>query len=67
MNLRCNIGEIIIKNGYKKGYVAQQIGVSGQQMSNWIVQRSYPTADNLFKLAAFLKVKVDELYSYSEE
>lgn len=67
MNLKCKIGDIINEKGYKKGWVAQQIGVSGQQMSNWIVQRSYPTADKLFRLAAFLDVKVDDLYTYIEE
>lgn len=66
MKLNCKIGDIITEKGLKKGYVANEIGVSGQQMSNWIVGRSYPTADKMYKLAAFLNCKVDDLYDYEE-
>ncbi|MGG4200755.1 helix-turn-helix transcriptional regulator [Peribacillus frigoritolerans] len=60
--MKCLIGEIIKEKGLKSKYVAEKIGVSSQQISNWINMRNYPTIDNAFKLAKLLGVKVDDLY-----
>ena len=62
MQMKSRIDEIIKMRGYKKKYVAEQIGVSANQLSNWIAGKNYPTLDKAFKLAEFLGVKVDDLY-----
>lgn len=60
--MKCLIGELIEAKGYKKGYIAKKIGISNQQLSNWIGCRSYPPILKAFELADLLGVKVDDLY-----
>ncbi|MCM3599026.1 helix-turn-helix domain-containing protein [Metabacillus idriensis] len=61
------IGEIIEAKGLKKKYVAQSMGITPNQLSNWIKGRSFPPMDKAFKLAEFLEVRVDDLYYSKEE
>lgn len=60
--MKSKIGEIIEEKGYKKKYVAEQIGVSANQLSNWITGKNYPTVDKAFRLAEVLGVSVEDLY-----
>ncbi|MEW5567398.1 helix-turn-helix domain-containing protein [Rossellomorea marisflavi] len=60
--LENRIGEIIASKGYLKKYIAFQLGVSQNQVSNWVTGKSYPTIPNLFRLADLLGVKVDDLF-----
>jgi transcriptional regulator with XRE-family HTH domain len=65
--LEPQIGEIIDKRGYRQNWIADQIGVSAQQLNNWITGKSHPRAEKLFELAKFLGVKVDDLYKWKEK
>lgn len=65
--MRCKIGEIIENKGLKKKYIAEQMGISQNQLSNWIYKRSYPPLDKTFKLSRLLNVSVEDLYEYNEE
>lgn len=65
--MKSRIGELIDKKGYRKNFVAKELGISPVQLSNWISGRSYPTMEKSFKLAALLDVKVDDLYGLKEE
>jgi transcriptional regulator with XRE-family HTH domain len=65
--LKPRIKEIIRQRGYRQNYVADQLGVSSQQLSNWINGVNFLPMDKAFKLARFLGVKVDDLYEYIEE
>jgi putative transcriptional regulator len=67
IELKPKIGELINKSGYTRKYIAEQIEVSRKQLSNYVVGRSYPTAEKLFMLAKILGVKVDDLYEIVEE
>lgn len=60
--MKSRIGEFIDKNGFKKKYIAQQLEVTPNQLSNWISGKSHPTVEKLFKLAKLLGVKADDLY-----
>lgn len=60
--MKCKIGEIINSLGLKKKYIAAQMDVTPNQLSNWITGRSYPPMDKAFKLAKILGCKVDDLY-----
>jgi putative transcriptional regulator len=62
MNMKSRIGEWIDLRGYRRKYIANLMGVSQNQLSNWVTGRSYPTAEKLFKLAKVLDCKVDEMY-----
>ncbi|MED5050677.1 helix-turn-helix transcriptional regulator [Anoxybacillus rupiensis] len=66
MIMKSKIDEIIKLKGYKKKYVAEKIGVSANQLSNWITGKNYPTLDKAFKLAELLGVSVEDLYEKNE-
>ena len=61
------IGDRIKESGYRRDYIEKQMGVSRNTLSNWCTGKTYPTAPQLFKLAALLNVKVDDLYTFKEE
>jgi len=65
-NMKSRIGEWIEKRGYKKKYIAEQLGISQRQMSKWISGESYPTVQKLFQLAVLLQCMVDDLYEKDE-
>jgi putative transcriptional regulator len=62
IKMKSRIGKIIESKGFKKKYVAEKLGITQNQLSNWIKGRSYPPMDKAFRLAKFLEVKVDDLY-----
>lgn len=64
--MKSRIGEWIEKRGYKKKYIAEQLGISQRQMSKWISGESYPTVQKLFQLAVLLQCMVDDLYEKDE-
>lgn len=64
MELKSNIDYWIEKNGYKKRWVADKIGVSQVVLSRWINNHSKPSLVNTFKLAQLLDCKVDDLFDY---
>jgi putative transcriptional regulator len=64
--MQSRIGEWIEKRGYKKKFIAEQLGISQRQMSKWINGESYPTVPKLFRLAEILNCKVDDLYTRKE-
>jgi len=56
------INEWIQLRGYKKKWIAAQIGVSQEVLSRWINGRNMPSLEKAFKLAEILECKVDDLY-----
>ncbi|MGX2959507.1 helix-turn-helix transcriptional regulator [Peribacillus sp. JNUCC 23] len=65
--MRCLIGNLIHEKGFKAKYIAAQLEVTPQQMSNWVNNRNYPPLEKAFKLAKLLGVKVDDLYDEEVE
>jgi putative transcriptional regulator len=66
-DMKSYIGEWIDKRGYKRKFVAEKMGVSQNQLSNWVTGKSFPTVEKLFKLAKVLECKVDDLYGRENE
>lgn len=64
--MKSRIGYWIETRGYKKGYIANKLGISRQQLSNWIGDRSHPTIEKAFELSKLLNCKVDDLYEEEE-
>ena len=62
--MKNNIDYWIEKRGYKKKWIADQLGVSKNVLSRWIHNRSDPSLENAFKLARLLDCKVDDLFIY---
>ena len=59
-----NIDYWIEKRGYKKKWIAEQLGVTNTVLSRWINGHSNPSLENAFKLARILDCKVDDLFFY---
>jgi putative transcriptional regulator len=56
------IKEIRLSKGLMQKFVAEQIGISQQQLSDWEKSKAYPRIDRAYKLAKVLGVGVEELY-----
>ncbi|WP_054637200.1 helix-turn-helix transcriptional regulator [Thalassobacillus sp. C254] len=61
------IGECIKRSGYRRDYIAKEMGIQKQQLSNWCTGRSKPRTEDLFKLAALLNCKTDDMYEFIKE
>ncbi|RQW21424.1 XRE family transcriptional regulator [Bacillus sp. C1-1] len=64
--MKSRIGDRIDERGLKNKFVAMKLGVTQVQVSKWRTGNSYPRVDKLFKLAALLGVKVDDLYEMDD-
>lgn len=62
--MKNNIDYWIEKRGYKKKWIAGQLGVTNTVLSRWINGHSNPSLENAFKLARLLDCKVDDLFFY---
>ena len=62
--MKNNIDYWIEKRGFKKKWIADQLGVSKNVLSRWIHGHSKPSLENAFKLARILDCKVDDLFIY---
>lgn len=67
MILRSKIGELLKESGLKGKWVAQQLHISQNQMSNYVTGKSYPPVDKAFELAKLFGCKVDDLYEVQKE
>lgn len=56
------IDQIIKGKGLKKEYIAKQLGINKDTMTNWCKNRSMPKLDKAVELADLLEVDVNDLY-----
>ena len=56
------IKEVIWNSGYRKNYVAEQLGVHPSDISMWISETRKPSKYRVRKLCKILKCKVLDLY-----
>lgn len=55
------VTEKMRERGWSQGQLAEQIGVSGQTVSNWLKGRDFPRPNALLRLAVSLGLAVDKL------
>lgn len=73
MPIRSRINEVIEQKGFKKKWVAQQLGVSQSYFSQMIrtdengILKDPPNSEYLLKLALVLGCKVEEIVEYVKE
>lgn len=60
--MRLLIEELILESGLKKRYIAKQLKVNENTLTNWMKNRSLPRLDQAVQLADILNCKVDDLY-----
>lgn len=63
MELKSNINYWIELRGYKKKWVAEQLGISQNVLSRWINDVSMPSVIKLFELAELLECEPGDLYT----
>lgn len=61
------INERIKETGLKKMYIAEQMGVNKDTLTNWINGRSMIKLDQAVKLARLLNCNVDDLYIWEKD
>lgn len=64
--MESKINEWILKSGYKKKHLANELEVSQEQLSRWISMKSYPPLKKAFKLSRLLGCTVEDLWIYDE-
>ncbi|WP_035350308.1 helix-turn-helix transcriptional regulator [Fictibacillus gelatini] len=62
MELKCKLDELIKERGLKKGFIAEQAGISKTTLSVLISGRSLPTLTVAFKIAKVLGLKIEEIW-----
>ncbi|WP_417168753.1 helix-turn-helix transcriptional regulator [Terrihalobacillus insolitus] len=60
--MKLKIGALIEESGLKKRYVAKELGVNENTLTNWTKNRSMPKLDQAVELADILNCKVEDLY-----
>jgi putative transcriptional regulator len=60
--MKPKIQELRKERGLMQGFVAKQMGISQQLLSDWEKGRTYPRIDKAYKLAKVLGVGIEELY-----
>ncbi|PFZ73040.1 transcriptional regulator [Bacillus toyonensis] len=65
--LKSNIGELLKSNALKGKWIAQQLNISPNQISNYVTGKSYSPVDKAFELAKIFDCRVDDLYEVQEK
>lgn len=60
------IEELIKERGLHKSFIAKQIGVSNDTLTNWMKNRSAPKLDKAVRLADILNCDVNDLYKRTD-
>ncbi|NHC21031.1 helix-turn-helix domain-containing protein [Bacillus sp. MM2020_4] len=65
--IKSNIGWLIDKSKYSREDLMERYKKSRNTISNWCTGKSYPSAPEMYDLAALFGVYVDELYSVEDD
>lgn len=65
--VKLRIEELIKEKGLQKKYVAKNVGVSNDTLTNWMKSKTYPKLDQAVKLTEILNCKITDLYYWSED
>jgi putative transcriptional regulator len=60
--MKPRIQDIRKEKGLMQKFIADKLGISQQQLSDWENKKAYPRIDRAYQLAELLGVDVNELY-----
>lgn len=60
--IEMRLDKLIEDKGLRKGYIAKQLEINANTLSNWINNKSFPRLDQAVQLAELLNCTVDNLY-----
>ena len=66
MTVKNRLKEILEEKGIKQTWLAEQVGITKQTMSNLIKNRYTTSMDIAFKISKVLEVKITDIF-YEEE
>ncbi|MCR1833126.1 helix-turn-helix domain-containing protein [Oceanobacillus caeni] len=67
MPVKCNIKIILVKRGISQKEFAEIMGVSQQQMNNWVSGKPIPKMETLLKMSDILDCSINDFYELVEE
>jgi putative transcriptional regulator len=65
--LRSKMGDIRRSKGLMQMFVAEQLGISKQLLSDYENERAFPRIDKAYNIADFYGVDINELYERVDE
>ena len=65
--MKARIGEIRKSKGLMQKFVANQVGISQQQLSDFEKNRAFPRIDKAYRIAKVLDCTVNDLYEWNED
>lgn len=65
--IKSNLKLYIVKSGSTNKEIAEHLGKTQQQISNWVTGRYVPTLEDALKLSKLFGVTVNELFELNEE
>lgn len=60
--MKCLISEIRNSKGMKQSFLAEQVGISQQLLSEYERGKTYPRMNRAYKIAKVLGVEISDLY-----
>lgn len=66
MGVKCNIKIALFKKDINQTKFAEMMGVSPQQMNNWVSGRTIPKMETLLKMAKKLDCSINDFYELEE-
>lgn len=60
--MECKLNELIQERGYKKKWLAEQLGVSASVFSRWCNGDSIPSLENAMRVAALMGCDVEDIW-----
>ena len=67
MEIKCRLKEIIKERGLKQNFIAEKVGVSVSALSSLATEKSLPTLDVAYRIAAELDLNVMEIWVLNNE
>ncbi|WP_404470628.1 helix-turn-helix transcriptional regulator [Sutcliffiella horikoshii] len=65
--MECKLKEWIVKNGRKQADIAREMGLTDQQLSNWVTGRSVPPLKRAVQVADILGCSVNDIWSWDDD
>lgn len=67
MQIRCRLKEIIKERGLKQNFLASKCGISVSALSSLVTEKTLPTLEVAYRIAAALDLNVMEIWVLKQE
>lgn len=67
MEISCRLKEIIKERGLKQNFIAEKTGISVSALSSLVTEKSLPTLEVAYRIAAELDLNVMEIWVLTQK